>query len=376
MLIDRILTEKVRNDLKPKKVIAVLGSRRTGKTEILKKIHAESTGTAVFLNGDDIETHNLLEYRSSENYKRLFGSVNLLIIDEAQEINEIGKKLKLIVDTLDTLCLLISGSSAFELNNQVGEPLVGRMSVYRLYPIAQLEFGSVENPLETRARLEERLVFGSYPELLHLESRSSKEKYLREMVYAYLLKDILAFEGIKKRDKILSLLQMIAYRTGSEISIEGLGNDLQISKNTVEKYLDLFSKVFIIYPVSGFSRNADNEITRKKKWFFTDNGIRNALINRFVPLSMRDDIGILWENYLNSERIKKLDYQDCFAQDYFWRTTTHQEIDRIETEDREIRAYEYKWGESRVKVPSQFLKHYPEASFQVINSENYLDFIA
>lgn len=376
MLIDRILTEKVRNDLKPKKVIAVLGSRRTGKTEILKKIHTESSGTAVFLNGDDIETHNLLEYRSSENYKRLFGSVNLLIIDEAQEITEIGKKLKLIVDTLDTLCLLISGSSAFELNNQVGEPLVGRMSVYRLYPIAQLEFGSVENPLETRARLEERLVFGSYPELLHLESRSSKEKYLREMVYAYLLKDILAFEGIKKRDKILSLLQMIAYRTGSEISIEGLGNDLQISKNTVEKYLDLFSKVFIIYPVSGFSRNADNEITRKKKWFFTDNGIRNALINRFVPLSMRDDIGILWENYLNSERIKKLDYQDCFAQDYFWRTTTHQEIDRIETEDREIRAFEYKWGESRVKVPSQFLKHYPEASFQVINRENYLDFIA
>lgn len=376
MLIDRILTEKVRNDLKPKKVIAVLGSRRTGKTEILKKIHAESTGTAMFLNGDDIETHNLLEYRSSENYKRLFGSVNLLIIDEAQEINEIGKKLKLIVDTLDTLCLLISGSSAFELNNQVGEPLVGRMSVYRLYPIAQLEFGRVENPLETRARLEERLVFGSYPELLHLESRSSKEKYLREMVYAYLLKDILAFEGIKKRDKILSLLQMIAYRTGSEISIEGLGNDLQISKNTVEKYLDLFSKVFIIYPVLGFSRNADNEITRKKKWFFTDNGIRNALINRFVPLSMRDDIGILWENYLNSERIKKLDYQDCFGQDYFWRTTTHQEIDRIETDDREIRAYEYKWGESRVKVPSQFLKHYPEASFQVINRENYLDFIA
>lgn len=376
MLIDRILTEKVRNDLKPKKVIAVLGSRRTGKTEILKKIHAESSGTTMFLNGDDIETHNLLEYRSSESYKRLFGSVNLLIIDEAQEINEIGKKLKLIVDTLDTLCLLISGSSAFELNNQVGEPPVGRMSVYRLYPIAQLEFGRVENPLETRARLEERLVFGSYPELLHLESRSSKEKYLREMVYAYLLKDILSFEGIKKKDKILSLLQMIAYRTGSEISIEGLGNDLQISKNTVEKYLDLFTKVFIIYPVSGFSRNADNEITRKKKWFFTDNGIRNALINRFVPLSMRDDIGILWENYLNSERIKKLDYQDCFGQDYFWRTTTHQEIDRIETEDREIRAYEYKWGESRVKVPSQFLKHYPEASFQVINRENYLDFIA
>jgi predicted AAA+ superfamily ATPase len=375
MYIERSISGKVKNALKPNKVITILGPRRTGKTEILKKLHSELSEKTLFLNGDDIETHNLLEYRSSENYKRLLGDITLLIIDEAQEITEIGKKLKLMVDTIDNLKVLISGSSAFELNNQVGEPLVGRMSVFKLYPIAQMEFRQYETPFETRANLENRLIFGSYPELLHLSSNIEKERYLRDLVYSYLLKDILAFEGIKKRDKILSLLQMLAFRSGSEISLEGMGNDLQISKNTVERYLDLFSKVFIIYPVSGFNRNADNELTKKKKWFFMDNGIRNALINRFMPLTMREDTGILWENYLNGERIKKMDYQDAFIQDHFWRTTTRQEIDRIEITGSTIHAFEYKWGSAVAKVPSQFAKNYPGASFTIINQDNYIDFV-
>lgn len=375
MQIKRILDDTLRRALKPNKVLVLLGPRRVGKTELLKKFASETNEQALFLNGDDIQTHNILEQRSSENYKRLLGDIRFLIIDEAQEIEDIGRKLKLMVDTIDGLKVLISGSSAFEINNQVGEPLVGRMTVLKLYPLAQLEFQQYENLIETRGRLEDRLIYGGYPELIHLGSNQEKEKYLKEIVYAYLLKDILAFEGIKKRDKILALLQIMAYRIGSEISLEGIGNELQISKNTVEKYLDLFSKVFIIYPVSGFSRNADNEITKKKKWYFEDNGIRNALINHFNPLNMREDAGKLWENYLNIERIKKLDYQDYFVSDYFWRTTTRQEIDRIEERNAKIEAFEYKWGNKVLRAPSQFVKNYPEAKFTLISQDNYLDYI-
>lgn len=375
MLIERVVKSKIINSLKPGTVSILLGARRTGKTHLLTQINSEVNEKSLFLNGDDIQTHDFLNYRSTENYRNLIGDNSLLIIDEAQEINDIGKKLKLIVDTIG-IKVLITGSSAFELNNQVGEPLVGRMSVFNLYPISQMEFNNYESSFETSTKLESRLIFGGYPELLNMNSNSEKEKYLREITHSYLLKDILAFEGIKKRDKILALLQMIAFRAGSEISLEGVGNELQISKNTVEKYLDLFSKVFIMYSLSGFSKNADNEITRKKKWYFVDNGIRNALINRFSPLNAREDTGILWENYLQSERMKKIEYQDINADTYFWRTTTKQEIDRVEASGNTISAFEFKWGEKPKKVPPQFDKNYPEAEYLVIDRKNYLSFIA
>ena len=353
----------------------LLGARRVGKTKLIEKFIENLNEKYLFLNGDDVESHNLLESQSTANFNRLLGDTRFLVIDEAQEIPNIGKKLKLMVDTIPNLKVLVTGSSAFEINNQIGEPLVGRMKTINLYPISQIEFSKKENYLETINNLEDRLIFGSYPELSKIINREDKISYLKEIVNTQLLRDIFAFEGIKKRDKIIALLQIIAFRTGSEISLESIGRDLQISKNTVEKYLDLFSKVFIIYSVSGFSKNRDNEITKMKKWYFVDNGIRNAIINSFNPLNMREDAGKLWENYLNLERIKKLNYQENHVLDYFWRTHTRQEIDRIEVKNEQIAAFEYKYGKSKSKIPTEFAKSYPDATFEIINQDNYLDYI-
>jgi predicted AAA+ superfamily ATPase len=375
MEIARVALELINKKLQPNKVVVLLGARRVGKTILIEKVIESLNEKYLFLNGDDVESHNLLESQSTANFNRLLGDTRFLIIDEAQEIPNIGKKLKLMVDTIPDLKVLVTGSSAFEINNQIGEPLVGRMKTINLYPIAQIEFSKTENYLETRNNLEDRLIFGSYPELSKMVNREDKISYLKEIVNTQLLRDIFAFEGIKKRDKIIALLQIIAFRTGSEISLESIGRDLQISKNTVEKYLDLFSKVFIIYSVSGFSKNRDNVITKMKKWYFVDNGIRNAIINSFNPLNMREDVGKLWENYLNSERIKKLSYQENQVLDYFWRTHTRQEMDRLEVKNEQIAAFEYKYGKSKSKIPTEFAKSYPDATFEIINQDNYLDYI-
>jgi predicted AAA+ superfamily ATPase len=375
MAIERQTENLINKYLKPNKVLVILGARRVGKTKLLEHFLSKTKETYIFLNGDDMDSHTLLENQSILNYQRLLGDVKLLVIDEAQEIPNIGKKLKLMVDTISDLKIIISGSSAFELNNQTGEPLVGRMKTIHLYPISQMEFAKTENLVQTKSNLAERLIFGSYPELTEIINRDEKISYLKEIVNNHLLRDILSFEGIKKREKIVSLLQILAFRVGSEISLESVGRDLQISKNTVEKYLDLFTKVFIIYPVQGFSRNRDNEITKMKKWYFVDNGIRNAIINAFSPISLRDDTGKIWENYLNSERRKKLAHQEIVHFEYFWRTHTKQEIDRIEERNGKLSAFEYKWGKNPAKIPSEFAKSYPDASFEVITQDNYLDFI-
>ena len=375
MEIERFFDKTIFSYLKPNKVLVLLGARRVGKTKLIEKLMAQANEKYIFLNGDDIETHNMLEIQSTANFKKMLGDCKLLIIDEAQEILNIGRKLKLMVDTIPDLKVLITGSSAFEINNQIGEPLVGRMRTLHLYPLAQMEYANHENYLQTKGNLEERLIFGSYPELSKIENREDKIRYLKEIVNTQLLRDILAFEGIKKRDKIIALLQIIAFRTGSEISLESIGRELQISKNTVEKYLDLFSKVFIIYSMSGFSRNRDNEITKMKKWYFVDNGIRNTIINSFNNLNMRQDVGQLWENYLNAERIKCMEYKNNYVLQYFWRTHTKQEIDRIEEKDGKLAAFEYKWGKSKSKIPTEFARSYPNANFEIINHDNYLDYI-
>lgn len=371
----RLLETPILAALQAQKVVLLLGSRRVGKTRLLKRIQELQNEPVLFLNGDDLDAHSLLAERSISNYRRLLGNTRFLILDEAQEIPEIGKKLKLMVDEIEGLKVLASGSSAFELQNQMGEPLVGRMKTFRMHPIAHSELLFSLSVPEVKTGLEERLVLGSYPELFQLRDWDEKSAYLKELVQGYLIKDILAFEGVRKREIILQLLRKLAFRSGSEISLESLGNELQISKNTVEKYLDLFRGVFIVYDLPGFSRNLDSEMTKKRKWYFWDNGIRNALTGNFQRLSQREDQGLLWENYMQAERLKRNQYAQENTQSYFWRTHSQQEIDLIEAEGDALEAFEFKWGQSAAKVPPMFSKNYPGASFTCVHPGNYLDFI-
>lgn len=375
--IRRAIEPLVSQYLKPNRAVILVGARRVGKTEYLNKFIAECDEPYLYLNGDDLQTHDLLEPRSTSHYKRLVGESRLLIIDEVQSIPDIGMKLKLMLDTIDGLKVLATGSSVLDLNAGLGEPLVGRKMTFQIYPLSQLELSKHETYTDTFQKLEERLIFGSYPELEQLTSNTEKIDYLKEQFNSYLLKDILAFEGIKKRDVIVSLLRMIAFRVGNEISIEGISNELQLGKGTVDKYLDLLSKVFIIHKLTGFSRNLDNEITKKNKWYFYDNGIRNALINNFNALALRDDQGKLWENYLIAERLKKQEYLRLHFSNFFWRTHTKQEIDWIEEKDGKLVGYEFKWtSKKQPKPPALWVKAYPDAAFHVIHPKDYLDFIA
>jgi predicted AAA+ superfamily ATPase len=374
--IPRFLSSVIKGKIGKNKVILLLGTRRVGKTWFIENVVNGSDAESLFLNGEDQDVQALLSSRTTANYKRILGNAKLLIIDEAQVIPEIGKILKLLIDSFKDLTIIASGSSAFDLSNQTGEPLTGRSLTYYLYPIAQIELNQVENRLQTAQNLEERLIFGSYPELFHLDSLADKAQYLTELVKSYLLKDILMYENVQNSTKLLELLKLIAYQVGSEVSVDEISRTLGISKNTVDRYLDLLSKVFIIYKIGGYSNNLRKEVTKSSKWYFYDNGIRNAIINDFRLIALRTDQGILWENYCFSERIKKINYQQQNASHYFWRTYDQQEIDLIEVKDEQITAVDFKWGNQKKKIPAFFAKNYTEAPFTIINKENYLDFIS
>lgn len=361
----------------PNKVLILLGARRVGKTELIKNyLQTIPTGSYLQLNGEDINDANLLKDRSVANYKRLLLNIDLLVIDEAQTIPDIGLILKLIVDSIEGIKIIATGSSVFDLNNHLGEPLVGRKNTLYLFPLAQIEFSVQENYKQTVENLEQRLLFGGYPELIQYPDWEDKKDYLFEIINSYLLKDILVFEGIKHADKIYDLLRLIAYQLGKEVSLQELANQLQMSKNTVANYLDLLSKVFIVFKVEGFSRNLRKEIVKSSRWYFYDNGIRNGIINNFNRLDSRNDVGDLWENYLASERIKKQNYHKTKTNNYFWRTYDQQELDWLEEKATVLAGFEFKWNEYKnTKIPTAFAKAYPEATFEVINKSNYLDFI-
>lgn len=375
--IERSIAKHLLQNLKPNKVLLLLGPRRVGKTSLVKTILANLANEKVLqLNGEDMATSAVLKQRTVENYKRLLGNYTLLIIDEAQKIDDIGPILKLMVDEIAGIKILVTGSSMFDLSNKLGEPLTGRKITLQLFPFAQMEYQSIENLVQTKANLEERLIYGSYPELLQYNNHQEKANYLNELLNDYLLKDILALDGVRNASKMLDLLKLIAFQVGSEVSLDELGKQLGMSKNTVERYLDLLTKVFVIFKLQGFSRNLRSEIVKSNKWYFYDNGIRNALIANFSPLSMRSDAGILWENYCLYERIKHQKYKHIHANNYFWRTYQQQEIDWIEDRGGKLFAYEMKWNSiKKVKAPSSWINAYPDATFEVINPENYLDWI-
>lgn len=376
--IGRFLLQVLHEKVQPGKVVLLLGARRVGKTELLKAfLETLSTGDFLFLNGEDQATEEILATRTQANYARLVHGKRYLVIDEAQKITDIGVKLKFLVDTFPELSIIATGSSVFDITQKMGEPLVGRQRQLRLFPLAQLELKASETLLDTRNKLEERLIFGGYPELEKYPNWLDKADYLEAIVNDYLLRDILTFNNLRKADKILSILRLIALQIGKEVSLDELSNSLKgISRNTIESYLDVLEKVFVVYRVTGFSRNLRKEVVKSNRWYFYDNGIRNAIIRNFSPLNLRIDKGELWENYCMAERLKYTTYAQRRINIHFWRTYDKQEIDLIEEENAQLSAYEFTWSAStKKKVPTAWANTYPEATYSVIHTENYLDFI-
>ncbi len=360
----------------PGKVVVVYGPRRVGKTTLIKRYIQEHDPDALLVTGEDIVVREYLESQSLAKLTSFVGRRRTLIIDEAQHIRQIGLNLKLLVDHVEGLRIIATGSSSFDLASQTGEPLTGRKYTLLLLPLAQLELQETESAHQTRAQLELRLIYGSYPEVVLMDSNEDRQLYIKELIASYLFKDILELEGIRHADKLLRLLQLLAFQVGHEVSTSELGAQLGMSKNTVDRYLDLLEKAYVLYSRRGFSRNLRKEITKSRRYYFYDNGIRNGLINNFNPLAMRDDAGELWESYILVERLKYNLYNGHLADSYFWRTYDRQEIDLVEEWGGQLLATEMKWSARSHRVPGAWRKAYTGSSFQVVHSENYLGFIS
>lgn len=363
--------------LAPGRVIVIYGPRRSGKTTLVNEfLREEAEIKHLFVNGEDLIVRDYLSSGSIEKLTSFVGKARLLVIDEAQKVRDIGLNLKLIVDSMPELRVVATGSYSFDLARSVGEPLTGRKYTLRLFPLAQMELNQVETRAETDANLESRLIFGSYPEVVLTNDNRLREIYLRELVASYLYKDILELEGIRHSHKISRLLQLIAFQIGKEVSCAEVATHLGMSKNTVDRYLDLLEKAFVLVRLEGFSRNLRKEITKNPRFYFVDNGVRNALINNFNPLALRDDTGMLWENYVIMERIKRQDYLLLSGNRYFWRTYDRKEIDLVEERAGRLFGYEIKWTRKKERPPRAWGEAYPEASYQIIRRDNYLEFIA
>lgn len=362
----------------PQRVALIFGARRVGKTILLENILKQVKGNVLLLNGDDADTLRLLEERSIANYRRLLHGVDVLAIDEAQQIPDIGHKLKLIVDTIQNIRVIATGSSSFDLLNQSGEPLVGRARQFLLTPFSQKEISQEENVLETRRALPDRLIYGAYPDVVKMENNTDRQNYLEQMAEGYLLKDILKLDGIRNSAGLVSLLKLIAHQVGREVSYDELGKQIGLSRNTVIRYLDLLSKVYIIYSLSGYSGNMRKEVTKSSKWYFYDNGILNVLTGNFKSAALRTDeeMGLLWENYMVSEVVKNSLNRDGLEKFYFWRTYDKKEIDLLAASPGgAIQAYEFKWGKKKPPVPKSFATAYPHATYHVVNPNNYHEFL-
>lgn len=377
MIIKRQAFNLIKQKLENNKVILLYGPRRVGKTTLLEEIikNLKDKEKIKFVNGESLVIQNELSSQSIEKLRSFVGDASLLIIDEAQKIPNIGLNLKLIVDHVPKIKIIASGSASFSLAQKVGEPLTGRKKTVHLYPISVRELVDFKDLIYYKEIFEDHLIFGGYPELLTLKSKEKKREYLSELIDSYLFRDIFEIEQVKNPKKIKDLLALLAFQIGKEVSLSELANNLNLHVDTVYRYLDLMEKAFIIVNIRGFSRNLRKEISKTSRYYFYDNGVRNALINNFNPLNLRNDAGELWENYIVMERIKKQSYKPIFSNNYFWRTYDQKEIDWVEERDGKLFGYEIKWGGKKRKEPKLWRQTYKNAEFKVINQENYFDFI-
>lgn len=372
-MIQRFIAEKIKEDLFQGKIIMILGARQTGKTTLINQLFEKNSDT-LWLNGDIIEDRTLFEKASLINFRSFLTGKKIVIIDEAQRIEDIGIKLKIIKDGMPEIQLVVTGSSSFELANSMNEPLTGRKFEYNLYPLSFNEMVVHHGLFEEINQLENRLIYGYYPEILM--NQGNQIELLKLLTDSYLYKDILEWGKIKKTDKIIKILQALAFQIGNQVSYNELSKLVGLDNQTIENYIQLLEKSFVIFRLNSFSRNLRSELKTTRKIYFYDLGIRNALINNFNPLSLRDDVGALWENFMISERKKYIDYHRIYTNLYFWRTQSQQEIDLIEERGGMLYATEFKWNENkRSKIPAIFRNNYPDSEFKTITPKNFYEFI-
>lgn len=373
-MIERILSKEIDKRLFSGKAIIILGARQVGKISLLKEKFVDNKDV-LWLEGDNLETQSLFENFSLPFAKTLLGNKKILIIDEAQNILNIGIKLKIITDQLKDIQLIATGSSSFDLANKINEPLTGRKWEYKLFPLSFSEMVAYHGFFEERRMLNQRLIFGYYPEVV-IQRNNDMTTILQSLTTSYLYKDVLKWENIKKSDRLVKLLQALAFQVGSQVSYTELGNICGLDSKTIEKYILLLEQAFVIFRLNSFNRNLRNELKFSKKIYFYDNGIRNALIANFNPIDLRNDTGALWENFLISERMKKNHYSHSYSNYWFWRTQTQKEIDYLEEKDGTIYAFEFKWNSLKsTKIPVDFLKAYPNAIYRTITPDNFYDFV-
>lgn len=373
-MITRTLQDKIQERLFKGKAILLMGPRQVGKTTLLREIIKPYTDDTIWLSGDDISDRERLTNVSLPILKSLTIKKKIVVIDEAQRIENIGLTIKLLVDHLNEVQVIATGSSSLELANTVNEPLTGRKYEFLLFPISFSELSNHNNLFQELASLENRMIYGTYPEVVN--TTGEEREVLSLLADSYLYKDLLMYEKIKKPALLGTLLKALALQLGNEVSYNELAQIVGADKQTVETYIDLLEKTYIIFRLNAFSRNVRNELKKSRKIYFYDNGIRNAIIGNFAPLNIREDKGALWENYLISERWKKNTYQNFYGHRYFWRTTQQQEIDYLEEVDGSINAYEFKWNEkAKAKFSTTFLKAYPVSEKMVIHSKNYHEWL-
>lgn len=372
-MIKRCIESSIQNDFNRKKVIILLGARQVGKTTLLEGLRREGQ-KILSLNCDDLDDILLIEEKTTTELRALLSSYNMVFIDEVQRVKNIGLTLKKIGDLKLYTDVIVTGSSSLDLSSEINEPATGRLIEYKLFPFSLMELANETSEREEQRMLEQRLIYGMYPEIVTFPGDAKRT--LMTLTNNYLYKDLFSYKGLKKPDVLQKLVRALALQLGSEVSYNELSNLLGVDKETVENYINLLEKCFVVFRLDSFSRNLRNEIKKGKKVYFYDNGIRNAVLSNFAPASLRNDMGALWENLMVSERVKRNIYTGSYAQLYFWRTHDQKEIDLVEEEDGLLRTYEFKWnGKVKAKQPVSFTSAYPNSSFDVISPENFWEFV-